>query len=264
MQTMGRWGSRTGLLILWAVGLLAASAVNAVPLDLDDPTPRWIEVRFETSPADAPGRLDEQWSVARPAYLEPAAGGRIRIEVPSEILEAHLRTTGTDAVPGTFGSFVWTLDTATGHVLEASLAGRIREPVVLGPMRTTVEVQIRVEMTTRSSGGFRPESSYLGKKAHAFCESAPAATAATRDCTLVPPRPLNPESGYVNAIGSVRAETPLVRLRAFSPLGEARFSERENLPREEARHDSRVSQDADAVCFEAFSGPCRSVLGGES
>jgi hypothetical protein len=258
---MTRSGSGTGLVVLWAVGLLAASAAMAVPLDLDDPTPRWVEVRFEISPADAPGRLDQEWSVARPAYLEPTAGGLIRIEVPAEVLEAHHRTTGTDAVPGTFGSFVWTLDTATGHVLDASLAGRIREPVGLGPMRTTVEVRIRVEMTTRSTGGFRPESSYLGRKAHAFCESAPAAA---RDCTLVPPRPLNPESGYVNAIGSVRAETPLIRLRAFSPLGEARFSERADRQREDARHDSRVARDADAVCFEAFSGPCRSVLGGES
>lgn len=260
---MGRWGSRTGLALLWVGGLLAATAASGVPLDLENPTPRWIEVRFETSPADAPGRLDREWSVARPAYLEPAAGGRIRIEVPAAVLEAHLLTTGTDAIPGTFGSFVWTLDAATGHVLHASLAGRIREPVALGPMRTTIEVQIQVEMTTRSSGGFRPESSYLGKQAHAFCDAVPAPEEA-RNCTLVPPRPLNPESGYVNAIGSVRAATPLVRLRVFSPLGEARFSEREDRDPEEARHDSRVSRDANAVCFEAFGGPCRSVLGGES
>mgnify|MGYP005839101035 CR=1 FL=1 len=262
---MGRWRARAVVAILRVGGLLVATAASAVPLDLDDPTPRWIEVRFETSPANAPGRLDQEWSVARPAYLEPAAGGRVRIEVPAEILETHLQTTGTDAVPGTFGSFVWTLDAATGHVVEASLTGRIREPVALGPMRTTVEVQIQVEMTTLGSGGFRPESSYLGKKAHAFCESS---LEAAHDCTLVPPRPLHPDSGYVNAIGSVRAATPFVRLRAFSPLGEARFSEREDRQRGEAQRDSRgdarVSRDANAVCFEAFDGPCRSVLGGES
>jgi len=261
VQKMGRWGSRTGLAIRTLAGLLAASVASAVPLDLENPTPRWIEVRFETSPADAPGRLDREWSAARPAYLEPLAEGRIRIEVPAEILEAHLRTTGTDAVPGTFGSFVWTLDAATGHVLEASLAGRIREPVALGPMRTTVEVRIRVEMTTRSPGGFRSESSLMGKKAHVFCQSSPETA---QDCTLVPPRPLNPQSGYVNAIGSLQAEAPFMRVRAFSPLGEARFSERAARAREEARHEARVSGDADAVCFEAFGGPCRSVLGGES
>ncbi len=262
---MGRWRSRTVVAILRVGGLLVATAASAVPLDLEDPTPRWIEVRFETSPADEPGRLDQEWSVARPAYLEPADGGRIRIEVPAEILETHLQTTGTDAVPGTFGSFIWTLDVATGHVVEASLAGRIREPIDLGPMRTTVEVQIQVEMTTMRSGGFRPESSYLGKKAHRFCESA---LEASHECTLVPPLPLHPDSGYVNAIGSVRAATPFVRLRAFSPLGEARFSEREDRQSEEGHRDSggdsRVLRDVNAVCFEAFDGPCRSVLGGES
>jgi len=258
---MARRGSRTGFGLLLAGGLLVAYVAQATPLDLGNPTPRWIEVRFETSPADAPGRLDQQWSGAQPALLRPAAEGHVRIEVPAEILEAHLRTTGTDAVPGTFGPFRWTLDAATGHVLEASLAGRIREPIALGPMRTTVEVQIQVEMTTRSPGGFLPESRYMGKKAHAFCAAGPEAA---RDCTLVPARPLDPRNGYVNAIGSVRAETPFVRLRAFSPLGEVRFSEREEPQSEELHHGSRVSRDADAVCSQAFGGPCRSVLGGES
>ena len=61
--------SKNGLLWIMSCVLFAQTA-RPEPLDLQDPTPRWIEVRFEISPPSEPGRLDSDWSPGRPAYLE--------------------------------------------------------------------------------------------------------------------------------------------------------------------------------------------------
>jgi hypothetical protein len=247
--------AKTGLSILGWVALLTGG-VQAEPLDLADATPRWIEVRFEVSPEDAPGRLDGQWSPARPAFLEPATEpGQLRIRVPADEIEAHLLATGTQAVPGTFSEFVWQIEAATGHVVLAELSGRVRQPISLGLVRSTAEVAIRVEMTTRQMGGFRPRTRLFGQPTHGFCASRRDA----RDCTLVPTRPIDPRSGYVNAVGSVMARIPLASRRVFSPLGEARFSERSASGTETAGFGPSSK---DAVCSVSLSGACGSDLGG--
>ena len=52
-----------------------------------------------------------------------------------------------------------------------------------------------------------------------------------RGCTRVAPSPLDPRTGYVNAVGTIRASA-LGGLGAetFAPLGEAVFSELPELP----------------------------------
>jgi hypothetical protein len=205
------------LLVLWS----APSSAAAV--DLADATPRWIEVRFEVSPADAPGRLDSTWSLPRAAFLEPKPGDhRIEIRIPASEIEAQLRSTGTDVVAGTFSDFVWTLDPASGHVLTAALTGRVRERLPLGWLTTHVEVAIRVEMTTHADAGFRSTRNPIGIEIHDYC----APNGASQGCTVVPAHPFDPARGYVNAVGRLVAAAALTEVQAFSPLGEVRFSER--------------------------------------
>lgn len=203
---------------------LFASHAAAGPVDLADPTPRWIEVRFEESPSDEPGRLDSSWSRPRAAFLEPgAAADRVQIRVPRDQIEEQLRSTGTDVVAGSFSDFRWTIDRATGHVLAAELSGRVRERIPLGLFTTRIEVEIRVEMTTRADAGFRSSRNALGIDIHDYC--APAAPRSD-GCVGVPAHRFDPARGYVNAVGRLDAEAAMTEIQAFSPLGEVQFSER--------------------------------------
>lgn len=230
----------------------------AAPLDLQDPTPRQIEVRFEVSPEDQPGRLDATWSSPRAAFFESdPAQSLVRIRIPTEEIEAHFRATGTEAISGSFSDFVWTLDSRTGHVLSAQLTGRVRERISLGPIRTFATIEIRVEMTTRDTAGFRRSKRIFGIQTNAFC----LPSLEPSKCVAVTPIRFNPASGYVNAVGSLVAAAPIIRIRTFSPLGEARFSESE--PDGTENVISGTSH-ADAVCSDRFNGPCWADLGGES
>ena len=200
-----------------------AAATHAASVDLTDPTPRWILVRFEVSPPDQPGRLDSSWSAPRRAFIEPAdSPDRIRIRIPSADVEEQLRSTGTEVVPGSFSEFVWTLESGSGHVVAAELRGRVRERLSLGLIRTSIVVDIHVAMTTRDQAGFRSARGALGIETHEFCSPARP----LEGCVLVEGRQLDPERGYVNAVGRLEAATPMVEVHAFSPLGEVRFSER--------------------------------------
>ena len=58
-------------LCLAALGIawLAPGSAPAEPMDLSNPTPRWVEVRLERSPRDAPGALDTVYGPTLPAWL---------------------------------------------------------------------------------------------------------------------------------------------------------------------------------------------------
>jgi hypothetical protein len=250
--------SKNGLIWILAGALFAQGAIGE-PLDLQDKTSRWIEVRFEVSPSDEPGRLDSRWSSVRAAYLESDIGSSIvRIRIPTAEIEAHLGTTGTEAVPGSFSDFVWTLDSTSGHVLAAELTGRVRERFSFGLIRTSALVEIRVEMTTHDVGGFLPDKGIFGLRTNTYC--SPAAPAPS-GCIAVSPVRFDPDSGYVNAIGTVVAATGVAKIRAFSPLGEVRFHER-GLDGTESVVSG--TSRADALCSEGFNGSCWPDLGGES
>ena len=57
------------LLAVVFLNLQPSGSALAAPLDLLDATPRWVQVRFEISPPDAPGQLNEAWSRTRSAVL---------------------------------------------------------------------------------------------------------------------------------------------------------------------------------------------------
>lgn len=294
---------RTGIWGLWArlwfLAGLVAGAAEAEPIDLRDVRARWIEVRFEVSPSDQPGTLDRSWSRPRRAYLEPVvlepaatpdrgildgaglerAATLVQIRIPAAEIEAHLRSTGTDTVPGSFSEFVWILDPESGHVRRADLSGRVREEIRLGPFRSSAQIEISVEMNTERDGGFEPGHGILGIPTHRFCTPAASSTgpsaggpavtrnpgervgSAQEDCVGVPPVPFDPERGYVNAVGSVLARTAITQVRAFSPLGEVEFLE------QSVRGTESVvsgTSEPEALCSGPFIGPCAAGLGGES
>lgn len=254
---MRRHGSRNRYFWIVVACAFAHQAV-AQPLDLTDSSPRWIEVRFEVSPPDEPGSLDRKWSEPRAAYLDSDPTlAVVHIRIPSNEIETHLRSTGTDAIQGSFSEFVWTLDPETGHVLAARMTGQVREPIRLGPIRSSAQVEIRVEMTTEGGAGFEPDAGFMGVRTNRFCAPGHRKSG----CIGVAPVRFDPTRGYVNAVGSVRARTSLVEIRAFSPLGEVKFLERDAVGTESVV--SGTSQ-AEALCSAAFNGPCRVDLGGES
>jgi len=242
------------LLSLWATG-----ASFAAPLDLLDPTPRWVEVRFEVSPAEAPGQLDAAWSQSRRAYFEAVPeSATIRIRIPAAEIEAHLRSTGTESIPGSFSEFIWTLDPLTGHVVHAAFSGRVRERFTVGFFQASTLVDIRVEMTTQAVGGFRGPRGLFGRRTHAFCSPAPSQA----DCVAVAPVRFDPLSGYINAVGSLHVATPLARIRTFSPPGEVQFSETNGRTIESAASGTTVADRM--VCSGSSDRPCLANLGGES
>jgi hypothetical protein len=189
------------------------------PLALADPSPRWVEVRFETSPADQPGRLRGVFGPGLLAWLEPGPRpGQVTVSVPAREVEERLLV-GERVVPGSFGDFVWVFDAPSGHVLAASLAGRVVRTLDWGFMRSDAEIEIRVALDTLRPAGFAAATRRLGHVVFSLCTPDEAG------CTAVPHVPFDPRTGYVNAVGPLVARTLRIRADNFSPLGEAVFSE---------------------------------------
>jgi hypothetical protein len=214
-------GSRAGWTPWLPAALaLAAGAAAGEPLDLRDLRPRLVSVRFELSPADRPGQLDSVWSVPFAGWLEPVQGtSEVRIRIDGGVVERHLLR-DYDPMPGSFSDFVWRIDTATGHVRQASVAGRLARHLRLGPRSWRVDADIRVQMDTAAPVGFAPPQDLFGQSLAEFCRDA-----ARRGCTLVAPQPYDPRTGYVRALGPIAVAAPLLHVESFSPLGEALFHE---------------------------------------
>jgi hypothetical protein len=217
---------RLRYLLCSGIALLAAAfeplQAIAEPMDLRDPEPRWVQVRFELSPPDRPGQTDTVYSPPFAAWLAPGERpGEVSVTVDGRIVEQHLLS-DHEPRPGSFSDFVWIFDVGTGHVRSAKVSGAVRRRVRLGLASWKVTALIRVEMDTRSNAGFAQPANLLGQRVHRFC-----AAADTGPCTLVPARTYDPITGYVNAVGAIGANSGAIRFESFSPLGEAIFSEPE-------------------------------------
>lgn len=192
--------------------------VEAQPLDLRDAFPRSVQVVFETSPPDSPGRLDTDYGQPATAWLEPGPEpGQATVRVTSSEMErvlGHHRP-----VPGSFSDFVWLFDVETGHVLSAHLTGSFLKQVDWGFFSTQVETKTETRLGTHGRAGYRAPKTRLGHVIFEYCIEE-------QECTDVPARPYDVFTGYVNAVGSIDARTLAgMRTVTFSPLGEAVWSE---------------------------------------
>jgi hypothetical protein len=189
-------------------------------MDLSNPTPRWVEVRFERSPRDAPGALDAVYGPTLPVWLQPAARPDwVVLAVPAEAVARHVLI-DERVVGDRVSEFVWVFDRATGDVVSAGFSGVVLMRIGWGPFATDVEVELRTELSTERALGFLDARRLFGRDLHDVCGEGDGA------CRLVSPVRYQPESGYVNAVGVIHARTKGITTRTFSCLGEARFSER--------------------------------------
>lgn len=211
--------SKSGMLPWVLCGMVLPWAAPAEPLDLRDASPRPVAVSFEISPTERPGALDAVYSEPLPAWLEPGPeAGQVRVRVPGRAMERLLAL--FDPLPGSFGDYLWTFDAASGEVLSAAFQGWLRQAVACGLFQTRVETRIEVQVGTRDAVGFRAPYTRLGQTVVGACQPG------SEGCTRVAPARFDPRTGYVNAVGTIRASA-LGGLGAvtFAPLGEAIFSE---------------------------------------
>jgi hypothetical protein len=178
-----------------------------------------ISVTFEDSGSAMPGSLDRQYGAPVQGWFVAGPGpGQALVRIPASKMEAML--SGYKPVPGSFSDFVWIFDIQTGHVESASFAGVVKTTVTWGFFKTEVEATIVTEMRTSVSAGFRKPERRFGRMVFAYCEDA------SLECHRIQPVPLDPHSGYVNAVGSVRAVAlGGIETTSFSPMGEAIFRE---------------------------------------
>jgi hypothetical protein len=215
--------TRRAICGLGLASLLHSPTAGASPLDLSNPTPRWIAVAFEVSPPDQPARRQTRYTRRLPAQLEPGPlPGELRIRVAGELVERFLLSEHAP-IPGSFGDFSWIFDAHTGHVRSAELSGSVQREMGWGFASWTVEARIEVRMSTHAAVAFRA-AKVVGEAVHRICPQP-----AKPDCTLVAPTRLDPETGYVNAVGSIHADSGPLQLDSFSPLGEAIFTEIDGL-----------------------------------
>jgi hypothetical protein len=208
-------------LLAFSISLLASSA-SAEPMHLADAEPRWITVRFEISPPDRPLQRDSRYTQPIPGWLEPGAlPGEVRVTVTGDKVERHLMA-GQEPIPGSFSDFVWTFDSRSGHVRSATLSGIVVQRLNMGLKKLTVNTPFRVDMDTSRPAGHGLKQRLFGLSITGFCEPG-----GWRICKAVRPSLYDGSTGYVNALGPVIAEAEIARIRSFSPLGEAVFSEAE-------------------------------------
>jgi len=192
---------------------------TARPMDLANPEPRWVAVRFEVSPAEQPGRIDAVYSRALTGWLESEDDTHSRVTISGPTIESHL-VAAEEPIPGSFSDFVWSFDRRTGHVRSATMEGVVMRTLDWGIARTRARVRLRFRMDTLRAAGFRAPRRVLGQPVSYFCDPD-----SRNDCVRVRPRRYDPATGYVNAVGTIEVENPVLGMRTFSSLGEATFHE---------------------------------------
>jgi hypothetical protein len=202
-----------------ALCLSFADEAQGQALDLTNPEARMVSVSFESSGCELPGALDRKYGAPVQGWFVPGPGpGQALVRIPASQVEGMI--SGYEPVPGTFSDFVWIFDSQTGHVESASFTGVVKAKLRWGFFETEVETAIATEMRTGVAAGFREPEKRFGQMVFGYCEDASPA------CQRIQPAPLDSGSGYVNAVGRVRAVAPGgIETESFSPMGEAIFRE---------------------------------------
>jgi hypothetical protein len=221
-------------LLLLGLLLLLPGSGRADPVDLLDPTPRWIDVAYEISPRDRPDQSDTRYTPKIRARLEPAEPGFVRITVAGRDVERVLLV-DDEPVPGSFSDFVWVFDASSGAVVTATVSGTLIKTLDWGLFDSKVRAAIEVTMGTGRDVGFESPRRWLGQEIFEFCDDAGDAK-----CRLVPAKDYDSSRGYVNAVGNLSVRFGDLVVRTFSPLGEAMFSEVEIAPAMAAVRSDRL------------------------
>lgn len=205
--------------VLVALLLVFASDARGEALDLTNLEARMISVNFEDSGSELPGALDREYGPPVLGWFAPGPGpDQALVRIPASVMERRLAR--YKPLPGSFTDFVWIFDVQTGHVESASFAGVIRARVRWGFFETEVETAIETVMDTNTPAGFREPEKRFGQTVFDYCHDA------SLECRLIQPAPLDARSGYVNAVGSLRAVAlGGIETESFSPMGEAIFRE---------------------------------------
>ena len=218
MEARGEKMKRFASLLVGALALATPPrAVAEKAMDLARAESRWVSVQVTTS---LPGQDPQRLSDAVRAWYAPVRGtSRRTVRVPGALVERSLLAE-RQPVAGSFSDFVWVFEAATGHVLSASFAGRIDEPVRIGPFRSSARVSIVTHLSTRVMGGYRVVRQIAGHTILGFCR-------ASRDAACVPVTgaAYDRSSGWVRANGAVCASWRSLRTLAYTSLGHARFRE---------------------------------------
>jgi hypothetical protein len=207
------------------IGLLLLLPLSALaePVDLLDPTARWVEVAFEVSPRDKPIQTDTIYTPKIRAWLE--AGDRkgwMKVTVDSCDVERILLA-DDDPVAGSFSDFVWVFDAVTGEVVSASLSGTLTKELDWGLFRSKVRTQIEADLATNRVAGVKKPRRWMGQQLFGYCSDEDG-----KRCTVIDASEYDAASGYVNAVGDLSVRFGDVTVHTFSPLGEAVFSEVES------------------------------------
>lgn len=202
--------------------LLSAAIADAEPLDLADPTPRWIAVAFEVSPRNQPAQTNSVYTESVPARLETGAEpGQIVIRIDRDYVEGVLFA-NDEPLSGSFSDFVWVFDSHTGEVVSATLSGSLTLQLNWGFFRTRARTEVAAEMATSRVAGLEEPRRRLGQELFGYCDDP-----ADSDCRLVAGRGYDAKTGYVHAVGPLSVQVSGVAVQTYSPLGEAIFYEQD-------------------------------------
>jgi hypothetical protein len=194
--------------------LLTPAFAAAQPLNLADPTPRTIQVQFETSLA--PGTIGQTYSAPYAAQYS-ATGNVGTVVIPRAVYEAAIQTHGLDyfdsmmtwsLISGSAADFILDIDLTT---LQASAHTLVYHVSITIPVQQDGTVTRNLGTTTTAGYTYLPQ--YPGFPF--FCAT----------CVLVPGAAYDPVTGKLNAVGSDRIVAPDFSLTSFSRAGDLRLSE---------------------------------------
>jgi hypothetical protein len=176
----------------------ARAAAQEIPLQVADPTPRPVLVRFETS--SDPAQVGQSFGPAWPATWSVSAGVG-RVEVSAET-HAQARAAGEGLgyapVPGSFSPIVVEIDLATLEATSEPTGGELVNPPLGFGFAT------RALDTTATGGFIGPDLGNLHctsqQQIDDLCPSVPFLCGKT--CTIVPGEPFDPASGKLHLVGS--------------------------------------------------------------
>jgi hypothetical protein len=170
----------------------AASAVE-IPLQVGDPTPRAVWVRFENSLALS--AVGQSFGPAWPGTWA-VSGGVGRIELSAEVHgQARSDQAGLGMLPGTFEPFAVEIDLATLEATSQATSGALANPPLAMSFATS-------PLDTTATGGFVTTTELFctsQAQVDALCPIVPLLCGQT--CVLVPGSRYDPDTGKLHLVG---------------------------------------------------------------